>query len=77
MVLEQNRNTDQQNRIESPKINPHTYGQFTYNKGGKSIQWKKRQSHQQAVLGKLDNYMLMNEIRIFSNTIHKDQLKMD
>ena len=34
-----NRNIDQWNGIETPEINPHTYGQFTFNKGGKNIQW--------------------------------------
>ena len=27
--------------MESPKINPHFYGQLIYDKGGKAIQWKK------------------------------------
>ena len=60
--------------METPEMDSRLYGQLIFDKAGKNIQWKKRQSLQSTVLGKLDSYVQKNETGPFSYTIDKDKL---
>ena len=72
IMLIQNTDIDQWRRINSPEINPCTYGQLTYEKGGKIYNGEK------TVFSKWcwENWSCTckTKIRTFSHTIYKNKL---
>ena len=71
----QNRNIDQQNRIDSPEENPCTYGHFIYDKSGRNIQWNKDHLINKRHWENWTSYMWKNEIRTHPNNIQKINTK--
>ena len=53
MVLAQKQTYGLMDSKENPEINPHSYRQIIFNKGGNNTQWEKYKSLQQLVLGKV------------------------
>ena len=50
------RNTHQWDKMESPEMNPQTYGHLIFDKGDKNIQWRKT-IYLQVLLGKRVNHL--------------------
>jgi hypothetical protein len=50
------RQVDQWNRIEDPEMNPHNYGHLIFDKGAKTIQWKKKTAFSTNGAGKTGSY---------------------
>jgi hypothetical protein len=53
-----NRQVEKWNRIEEPEMNPHTYGHLIFDKGAKTLQWKKKTSFSTNGAGTTGSYQV-------------------
>ena len=71
-----NRRTKTDKGIERQEINPHTYTQLIYDKGGKNIQWRKDNLFNKWCWENWSTTWKRMKVETLSNTIHKNKLTM-
>jgi hypothetical protein len=58
--LYNHRQVDKQNKIEGPEMNPYTYGHLIFDKGAKTILWKKKTAFSTNGVGLTGGYHVKN-----------------